>query len=1151
VGASGSRIALWVFLIACAVSAAGQTPVIQYAEPVSLSLTSVSADFDAYGRRFSLSLADNEQVLAKLSGARKAELAPYRLVRGKVSGSAGSWVRLTQSAAGIEGAIWDGHDLYAVTRYERVAASLTTPLDAAPGQTVIYRLSDVRDALPRDFCALDGAATAEAVTGLDQYQALVQELEVQFQASSVTRQLEISLIGDGALQAAESDPTAAMLARLNIVEGIFSEQLGLLILATDVRLTAPGADPFTATKGSTLLDQLGSYRAATAAVRARGLAHLVTGKDLDGSTAGIAYVGTLCSSERGVSLSQASYGTTISALIMAHELGHNLGASHDGESGTACASVGGGFIMAPAVSGFPTFSSCSLGVMEAAIERANCVTPAEFADVSLESPVTRVTGEGGVPFVLPFIVRSNGNLAAQDVIATVTLPVLAGYAIESASSSAGACDISGVTATCALGAMERATAHTITVNGRGSSAQNFAVQARVSAGNDLVTSNNGRQLSVSIRSGIDAAVALSTSTDDAALGAPVEVYVDVSSLRALPLINALLSVNFNQPVTGASMPGAVCTASAFSATCTIANLPAGATRRLTLTANTAAAGPMFAGASISASGDGDFTNNTANVTGWVRAEHDIDLTAGPPSLDLGVGVAYEIPYTLRSRGTSDATNARLTITLLSTAVAVDSLDAACAQLDPMTYQCDVGTLAAGETRVVRVRVHGTRAATADISAVAATDDDGYSGNDTAGVQLRVDHAVDLAVTLASGGTGVEDLPIEGQVTLRSNGRQTLSGAMFDIDLNGAGSLESVSVHNGAACTLLTPQRARCALPTLTRGAQAYVNFRASFAEPGSYEATFTAVAAGDTAPENDTLRRVVLVRPYNDIGISGDIDFDNLLVGSTREATFTVTADRRSLAAARFLAPHYLPGLRVVAIGASAGDCRVDADAGGICDFIDLAANSNVTVNVTWKAEESAEAHDVAVGVSTSGDIAVSNDVVRGRVATHGITDLELRVGAPVSGFRNSTMTFPEISVVNGNERAFDTRLEVTLPAQVSLVDVSASNAICSGTAVLRCDFSELDAGSISTVNITVHANEAGTFTSSLKLTSANDGNTANDSKDVSMQISNATNASRTTAGKGGGRIEWLGLAFLALLALRRILVQRRSAAFCTTNAGA
>src|SRR5688572_11870282 len=121
VSASGSRIALWLILFGCAMSAAGQTPAIQYAEPVALSLKSSYTEFDAFGRRFSVSLADNDRVLAKLSGARKAELASYRLLKGKLDGNPGSWVRLTQSAAGVEGAIWDGHDLYAVTRYERIA----------------------------------------------------------------------------------------------------------------------------------------------------------------------------------------------------------------------------------------------------------------------------------------------------------------------------------------------------------------------------------------------------------------------------------------------------------------------------------------------------------------------------------------------------------------------------------------------------------------------------------------------------------------------------------------------------------------------------------------------------------------------------------------------------------------------------------------------------------------------------------------------------------------------------------------------------------------------------------------------------------------------------------------------------------------------
>ena len=289
------------------------------------------------------------------------------MLRGSLDGAPGSWVRLTAFAGGVEGAIWDGHDLYTVTTLRAHRAVSHGTLDAAPGQTVVYRLSDSRDMLPRDFC--DAGATTRRCTkasnGLEQYQAVVRGLEGGVYTPQLTRQIEISLIADSAFQAAEAgDPTAAMLARLNIVEGIFSEQVGLLVLATDVRLIPANADPFTATKGSTLLEQVGAYRAATPAVRARGLAHLMTGKDLDGTTAGIAYVRTVCDVENGVSISSRSYGTTISALIMAHELGHNFGAEHDGEPGTSCASVGGGFIMAPSVSGYSTFSQCSIDTMQ-------------------------------------------------------------------------------------------------------------------------------------------------------------------------------------------------------------------------------------------------------------------------------------------------------------------------------------------------------------------------------------------------------------------------------------------------------------------------------------------------------------------------------------------------------------------------------------------------------------------------------------------------------------------------------------------------------------------------------------------------------------------------------------------------------------------
>jgi len=164
-----------------------------------------------------------------------------------------------------------------------------------------------------------------------------------------------------------------------------------------------------------------------------------------------------------------------------------------------------------------------------------------------------------------------------------------------------------------------------------------------------------------------------------------------------------------------------------------------------------------------------------------------------------------------------------------------------------------------------------------------------------------------------------------------------------------------------------------------------------------------------------------------------------------------------------------------------------------------------------------------------------TNNAQSAHVETLGMTDLELRVGPTLSGPQSSALTFPLISVLNGAEKAFGTRLEVTLPAEVSLVSVSASNATCSGNRVLTCDFTELEPLATSTVSLTVRGASVGHFMSSLKLTASNDNNAANDSRDVTVDIAGGEPAAVSGngtggGGGGGGRMEWLALLMLGAL---------------------
>jgi hypothetical protein len=1004
---------------------------------------------------------------------------------------------------------------------------------------VVYRLSDARDALPADFCASGGLGLAANATGLDQYKSLVTELQAGLQAGSVTgpsltRQLEISLIADSDFQQTEGgDATAAMLARLNIVEGIFSEQLGLLILAGEIRLMPAGADPFTSTKPATLLEQLSHYRAVTPAVRARGLAHLMTGKDLDGTTAGIAYVRTVCEKDRGVSLSQRNYGTTLSALIMAHELGHNFGATHDAEAGTVCASTPAGFIMNSSVTGNGTFSQCSLDVMAPVVASASCITAAEFADLALDSGGSSLSGEGGVPFTLPFTLNSAGNIDATDAELTVTLPASATLGITAASASQGVCSISGNSARCAVGTLTPGSSATVSVSALSTAAFSFTAQARASAANDKLPSNNNRLVQVNIRSGIDAGLTLSTRDAEVGAGMPFEVYADVSSLRAMALPASTLTLNFTQPVNDATVPGGQCVVNGAAVVCAISEIASGSTRRVTVQAVGQTPGALFASGGINVDGDGDPTNNNAGASTWIQAARDVELSVPDTTLDLPVGSVYEIPYVVRSRGVQATGDVELLISLPAM-LTVDGLEAggaACTPAGDRAWRCVLTGLAPGEARTVALRFHATSPVYGDITAAAGTTEDGYLANNAATLQLRIDHLVDLGVSLASGGAGVEDSVLDGQVAVSSTGRQASSGGTLDIELPVAGRLVYASLHHGADCTVLAANRARCTLPAMSRGAMLYVDYGAEFDEPGTYDVVFSAAAPGDTAPANDVLVRAVPVRPWLDASVSGSFDLGGMFGEQTRVRSFTVRTDRRGLATARLQASHAMPGLRVEAIEASVGQCRVEEPLGGICEFTDLPADASVSVAVTYRSLEGAAIVEPMVSVATPGDVVSANNSVSARVETLGTTDLAVTVEGAVAGPRATALDFPIIQLTNGANRALTPRLEVTLPAGVTVDDVSASEGICSGTSTLRCDFATLEPFARASVSLKIRASANGSFMSNVKVSVVNDVNPANDARDVAMEISGSNvQASSGPDGKGGGgRVEWFLLAVLAL----------------------
>lgn len=128
------------------------------------------------------------------------------------------------------------------------------------------------------------------------------------------------------------DDIENVLAQVNVV---YERDVALSHAITGIIVRSDPADPYSSTDPNTLFDQFSQHWNAAQTGVVRDVAHLMTGKNLDGGTVGISAVGVICSRRSAYGLSQSRFSTNMSrrAALTAHELGHNWNARHcDGVS---------------------------------------------------------------------------------------------------------------------------------------------------------------------------------------------------------------------------------------------------------------------------------------------------------------------------------------------------------------------------------------------------------------------------------------------------------------------------------------------------------------------------------------------------------------------------------------------------------------------------------------------------------------------------------------------------------------------------------------------------------------------------------------------------------------------------------------------------
>jgi len=1156
-------IAAWALALGFAVAASAQERMqIQFAEAVEISSAPGSTQFDAYGRRFALELAANEGAISKLSAVRKAELSGVRLLRGKLAGNASSWIRLTKFAGRVEGVIWDGRDLYSITSYERIARHLTTPLDVGPGQTVVFRLSDTLNALPSAFCATapspEGLATNN---GLVQYRKLVADLPAAYAMSVLmTRQVEISLIADAAFQNTFPAATSAeLLARFNVAEGIFGEQAALLLRPTDVRLAPAAPDPFTSTHPPTLLNQLSTFRLANDQVKNRGIAHLVTGKDLDGDTAGIAMLSSACDAEDAVSLSEGTWGVSLGGLIMAHEFGHNLGAEHDGAPGGACAFESQFYLMAPVLSGRSEFSQCSLASMRAIIDHAACITPAVYAHVEIAPGATPVTLDDENPGVLGYTVRSSGTLAAESVRFTVTLDaMLSAIAV----SPANLCTISDGNVSCDLGNLaagaERQVDVTVVPNGVGTI---HDVEAQVTATNNQHSRDSTQARLVYVQRNVAGDVSIVAVPSTVLTGDTVDFNVTVHSLRSHALLDVRVSLSSPGMTLNSVTSGPTCTFSGNTAVCLLGDIPGGETRQFTVRALANATGDMTANAYLFAANLPFESSHSVSTVVHLNPRRDVGIEIVDDSRFSAFNEPFDFNANVRAYGVEPVNDVTLSLdvsTPFSTSAGIESVTIGGVECLPAQlnhYQCALSSMAAGEIR--RVVVHGRGVALGNYAFLlrtsAALQDN--LGNDQLSRGITIMHPVDVAVNSGSSMNGTESVEFSGHVTVSSNGMLVVPTSQVTVTLPAQARFTRQFTDTGS-CTIQDPQHLQCTLAFTYPGQRADISWMVVSDSPGAYSITVSAVTPNDAVPTNDTVQMPLNITALVDVGVEQFAVPQFLLTGRDYDIPVNITVGSRPVSGATVRVVGLLSA-QVRSVAIPSGTCLREDAQRLQCTLGAFAANSTIPIIITVASLAPPGTSILSVEAFAAGDNNQTNNVKNAFFNTIEPGDLQLSVAATtVTGVVGGSLAYPRISIRHAGPIA-DGRFEVSLPAFVTLSSVVTPAVICSGTTLLQCDLpSGWPENQALEIDLLLAANAAGTFTSTVRVLSENDANAANDQASVTVTVNAATSPPSNPpanppsgsssggggdrGGGGGGRLEWALLAALGLMAARRLTLAIR-----------
>jgi len=245
-------------------------------------------------------------------------------IRGELRGIAGSRVIgcMTEDGCCARIKFPSGEDCFV----EPVNRTLDNP--ALAGVHVVYSIDDLIATENQCGTATD-LIEAEPAVGQNlaaaQVAAAVSNIDLQVCELSLDSDFEY-FTDFGSVNAT----LAEMELTINIVNDQYESEVGIRHSISEAIVRTTANDPYTFSDPSDLLNQFRTFNTigAGSGTLTGDLAHLFTGRNLDGNTVGIAFTGAVCSNRFRFGLSQRLNQLASMTDLVAHEIGHNWNQQH-------------------------------------------------------------------------------------------------------------------------------------------------------------------------------------------------------------------------------------------------------------------------------------------------------------------------------------------------------------------------------------------------------------------------------------------------------------------------------------------------------------------------------------------------------------------------------------------------------------------------------------------------------------------------------------------------------------------------------------------------------------------------------------------------------------------------------------------------------